>query len=179
MSRQTLMTQYGTGTKRVKGDLYTEPVQASERLLDVEEFPYICWDPAAGRGNILKAFRGRGLSIRGTDISTGTDFLRTRRTVDCIITNPPYSIAEKFLDKSFGLAKLKVAFLLRLQFLEGIGRFNRIFKSRPPTRVWVFPDRIGMGGHKGGMVAHAWLVWELILPERMSSIHWLDPMGYR
>jgi hypothetical protein len=40
----------------------------------------------------------------------------------------------------------KVAMLLRLQWLEGAKRHERIFRDRAPNRVWVFtmPTRLGL-----------------------------------
>ena len=61
------------------------------------------------------------------------------------------------------LASHKFALLLRLAFLEGVNRADTIFASAPPTRVWVFSERITfyMEGAKragAGTTAYAWFV---------------------
>lgn len=84
-----------------------------------------------------------------------------------IITNPPYSCAKEFIEHSLDLIRDggKAAFLLRLQFLEGIGR-RELFDKTPPRRVLVHSARVNC--LKNGdpqqaaqsAVAYAWFVWE-------------------
>jgi len=51
------------------------------------------WEPAQGKGNIVRYFRAQGYEMHGSDIKTGHDFLTDEPPCefDCIITNPPYS----------------------------------------------------------------------------------------
>jgi hypothetical protein len=72
----------------------------------------------------------------------GIDFLNARQTTDNIITNPPYNSAEGFVRNGTRLAKHKFALLLRLAVLEAANRANTIFSKLPPSRVWVFSERI-------------------------------------
>ena len=72
----------------------------------------------------------------------GVDFLKTSRRVDNIITNPPFHSAQEFAERALRFAEDKVALLLRLAFLEGAHRARTIFRKSPPTRVWVFSERI-------------------------------------
>jgi hypothetical protein len=55
-----------------------------------------------------------------------------------IITNPPYSKANEFLEKSMSIIRdgQKVIMLLRIQFLEWVKR-RKIFEKYPPKKVWV------------------------------------------
>lgn len=57
---------------------------------------------------------------------------------DCIITNPPYSLAEEFLRKSLEIAPV-VCFLLRLNFLGSQKR--AAFLSKNPPDVYVLSER--------------------------------------
>jgi CheY-like chemotaxis protein len=63
----------------------------------------------------------------------------------------------------------KCYMFLKLQFLEGVARYNEIFRISPPKAVYVFKkrvlcakngdfDRMREGG--GSAVAYAWFVWE-------------------
>ena len=49
---------------------------------------------------------------------------------------------EGFVTEGLKKATSKFALLLRLAFLEGANRANTIFARKPPSRVWVFSERI-------------------------------------
>ena len=95
---------------REENDFYPEPSWAVELLLGVEEFKGTIWDPACGYGTIPKACIAHGLEAFGTDIADrgygtkGQNFLAFRRgrvsRAENIITNPPYNLAEKFIDQA-------------------------------------------------------------------------------
>jgi len=82
--------------------------------------------------------------------------------VENIITNPPYVIAQDFIEKAKIQATNKIAMLLKLNFLEGIGRYQ-MFKDKffPLKCVYIFCKRVSFE-NKGssGMLAYAWYVWE-------------------
>jgi DNA modification methylase len=85
-------------------------------------------------------------------------------SADWIITNPPYRLAEEFLDLAIKRARIGVAFFLKVQFLEGIGRFHRLYERRPPAAVFQFSERVPL---KQGVLdpeadtnqAYIWMVW--------------------
>jgi len=60
-----------------------------------------------------------------------------------IITNPPYSLAEKFINRSLELLNPwgVLGLLLRIQFCASKGRVA-LFKSRPPVEIGVFVRRV-------------------------------------
>lgn len=163
--------QYG----KIESQWFVEPAWAVEALLDVERFSGVVYDPAAGSGTIPGVLCGRGyratcsdLVDRGNGIVGGADFLTMpeRERVDNIVSNPPYDQAEAFVRKALLIARYKVAFILRLSFLESRRR-REMFERTPLARVWVFSDRVSMppGGRpdieaKGGSVAYAWFVWD-------------------
>jgi hypothetical protein len=78
-----------------------------------------------------------------------------------IVTNPPFKLGEQFARHSLALGARKVAFLLRLTWLEGTGRRDIVERV---SRVHVFSARLSMKagetGAKGGMVPYAWFVWD-------------------
>ena len=95
----------------------------------------------------------------------GVDFLDTERRASNIVTNPPYNSAEGFVVAGLEKADRKFALLLRLAFLEGANRANTIFARNPPSRVWVFSERItfypaGAEAKGSGTTAYAWFVWD-------------------
>lgn len=112
----------------------------------------------------------------------GHDFLKTRRTAANIVTNPPYNCAEGFVSVGLAQARRKFALLLRLAFLEGANRANTIFSRSPPSRVWVFSERItfypaGAEVKGSGTTAYAWFVWDKDAPSG-TELRWFKP-GYK
>lgn len=162
--------------ERNANDWYVEPAWSVEGLLDVQCFSGYTLDPACGRGNIVSTFKARGLRCVGTDIVNraphlftfdSVDFLDPRQhtAADNVVSNPPFDLAEEFLRRALDLARHKVAFLLRLSWLEGRRR-RWIHDETPLAAVHPFAARVSMppGGRdivaKGGAVAFAWYVWD-------------------
>lgn len=86
------------------------------------------------------------------------------------------------MHKGLELACNKFALLLRLAFLEGGNRQKTIFTIAPPSRVWVFSERITFypanAERKGsGTTAYAWFVWDQNGPAS-TELKWL-PTGYK
>jgi hypothetical protein len=101
---------------------------------------------------------------RGHD-EAGQDYLTSARRANSIVTNPPFNAAEGFLRSGLPRASRKLALLLRLAFLEGANRQRTIFTECPPSRVWVFSERItfypaGVVRGGSGTTAYAWFVWD-------------------
>jgi len=173
---------------RSEHDWYVDPPWATELLLARERFGGVILDPACGGGTILDVCAARGLVTMGSDIADRgrgirVDFLDERypvpAVVDHIISNPPYRVAERFLERALVVARRKVAFLLRLAFLESEIRHS-LFKRTPLARVYVFSGRVSMppGGSgmeaEGGKTPYAWFVWDHRRPARKRpEIHWL------
>lgn len=82
-----------------------------------------------------------------------------------MITNPPFRLGEEFIIRAVKIARRGVAMLTRTVFIESVGRYERLFKSTPPSRVVQFTERVPMV--KGRIdkkastaTGYAWLVWE-------------------
>ena len=157
-------------------DFYPSPPCAVAALLAVEALPDLVWEPACGDGVIVREMRRKNKVIIASDLNdwgcagakTGVDFLMELKApagATCIVTNPPYSLAEEFIRHGLTLVP-KVVMLLRLAFLEG-KRWEKGFGA-PLARVHVFANRLpmmhrhGYDGAKveGGMIAFAWFVWD-------------------
>jgi hypothetical protein len=165
--------------ERVVHDWYREQADAVEALLAVERFRGLCWDPAAGGGNIPAVLRANGLRCAASDLvdrgcgADIIDFFRTRRVVDNVICNPPYGkLIVPWVQHALQRATRKVAILAKLTFLETVDRDPLLGTGpgdypSPLARVWVFRRRQHMppGGRddidpEGGKVAYAWFIWE-------------------
>jgi hypothetical protein len=86
-------------------------------------------------------------------------------TVDWVITNPPFRLAEEFIIRSLTVARRGVAVLARTVFLESVGRYRRLFEETPPAIFAQFVERVPMV--KGRLdrnattaTGYAWLLWE-------------------
>ena len=169
-------------------DFFPTPAWATRALLDNETFEGEIWECACGDGEMARVLEAAGLKVRATDLyprgygKTGVDFLAARERADNIVTNPPYNVAEAFVAQGLKLSRRKLALLLRLAFLEGANRARTIFLENPPSRVWVFSERITfyMKGAKkagSGTTAYAWFVWDKNAPPG-TQLHWLKP-GYK
>ena len=169
-------------------DFYPTPAWATYALIDNEKFDGNIWECACGDGAMSQVLEGKGYDVISTDLydrgfgEGGVDFLKENRVVDNIITNPPYNGAESFLNKALDVSRKKVAFLLRLAFLEGVKRNKTIFSSHPPSIVWVFSERLTFYPKNkepisNGSTAYAWFVWD---KENMkkTELKWF-PLGYR
>ncbi len=129
-----------------------------------------------------------GQPVRSTDLydrgfgESGVDFLTSPSEADNIVTNPPYNCAEGFVASGVKQAKRKFALLLRLAFLEGANRVKTIYANTPPSRVWVFSERItfypsGVEPKGSGTSAYAWFVWDKDAPGS-TELKWFEP-GYK
>lgn len=153
-------------------DLYETPPEAVEALLKVEPLPQRIWEPACGRGAIVKVLEKYGHEVYATDLVDygadylhGIDFLRFgQRGCECIVTNPPFKLADQFVRHAIKLCP-KVVMLLRLAFLEGAKRSDII--DTHLSRVWLFRNRLprmhreGWDGPKStSTIAFGWFVFE-------------------
>src|SRR3954452_10889587 len=129
-------------------DFFPTPAWATHALIDNERFVGDIWESACGDGAMSRVLETTGRTVISSDLydrgygEIGEDFLSTKRRANNIVSNPPYNAAEGFVRSGLAHSNNKLALLLRLAFLEGINRANTIFAKTPPSRVWVFSERI-------------------------------------
>jgi hypothetical protein len=177
-------------------DLYETPVVAVRALLRAESLlqrPRNIWEPACGRGNIVTPLRAAGHKVIASDLINyeipitppgyyGIDFLLEHKLpadVELICTNPPFKLAEQFVEHALALCP-QVIMLLRLAFLESERRCE-ILEGCGLARVWVFRKRLpmmhrdGWEGHKANSgMAFAWFIWDRshVGPTTIERISW-------
>lgn len=154
-------------------DYYATPTKAVTELLRLEKFQDTIWEPACGEMAISSVLENAGYAVRNSDIVNRghheiCDFLSTTQQWDGdIVTNPPFAKATEFLLKALSLVNdgAKVAFFLRIQFLEGVKR-RAIFNQAPPIRVYVASRNMrcakngDFANATGNASTYAWFVWE-------------------
>lgn len=161
------------GTYRHEDDYYRTPAHCTQALLSVEVLDPVVWEPACGDGAIAKVLEAAGYSVTSTDLHDRgygepcVDFLTaTELRADCIVTNPPYELADEFALHALALGADKVMLLCRLAWLEGQERYERLYSQQQLARVWVFASRqtLWRGDEEseddGGMTAYAWFVFQ-------------------
>ena len=176
----TLGTTNGSTKNRQKDDFYaTEPKATKMCLEELKKHFTVSnwdvWEPAVGMGHISKVLEEDGINVvkksdlidRGINADI-EDFLTTSdmNNSNVIFTNPPYKLANSFLNHFFEIAKdgdLYI-FLGRIQFLEGKER-RKIFDENPPKYVFVHSKRVscwkdGIETKDSNAIAYAWFVFE-------------------
>ena len=169
-------------------DFFPTPEWATFALIDNERFDGEIWECACGDGAMSRVLEKANSKVRSSDLhdrgygEADHDFLNTWRTSDNIITNPPYNSAESFIHVGLDRSKKKFALLLRLAFLEGAKRQKTLYSMKPPSRVWVFSERItfypaGAERKGSGTTAYAWFVWDKDAASS-TELRWFKP-GYK
>jgi hypothetical protein len=131
-----------------------------------------CLEPGCGAGYMSRTLREYFGEVDAYDaLDFGHNETRDFLTYDYkpgqydwIITNPPFKHAEAFLNKSLTIASVGVSIFSRTVFVESVGRYNRIFRDRPPSILAFFSERVPI--NKGRVAidnttatSYSWLVW--------------------
>ena len=124
------------------------------------------WEPAAGDGQMVEAFRRHGFGVTASDIADGRDFLDHDRPglYDSIVTNPPYGSALEFIERALRLTERRkglVAMLLRVDFDSAGGRRHLFADCSAFALKLVLTRRIVWFEPKTASPSenHAWFVW--------------------
>lgn len=170
------------GVDRHPNDFYPTPPAVTRCLLAHETFPGPVLEPCAGAGHVVRELEAAGYSVLsnelypqgGFEADLSRDFLDPSfhwpdfaspvRGCRAVVTNPPYRLAQEFVEQTIDVGFEKHAWLLRFQFIESKRRWP-LFIENPPVRIWVFPERVqvserGLENPRGGMIVYAWFVWE-------------------
>lgn len=163
-----------------------------------------CREPAANRGHMVKPLREYFGAVEAADVHDygagfrvedylfpGSDIF----PVDWTITNPPFRLAEQFIDRACATSSEGVAVIVRSAFLEGQDRCETLFTKNPPSFVLQLSERCGI--FKGRLMrlgtnyidrdgversastatAYCWLVW--IDGETDTLLRWIAPCRKR
>lgn len=159
--------------ERQEEDYYATEPAATDWLCKIETFSNPILEPACGEGHISRQLIAHGYEVVSRDIvdrgyGEQADFLffNNETWSGDIITNPPYSRAQEFVEQALQMIEEghKVAMFLKLTFLEGQRRAE-LFRAHPPVRVWVSRSRLkcAMNGDFASIgssaTAYAWFIW--------------------
>lgn len=160
-------------------DDFPTPPWATRALIEhvlnckIELTQMSCLEPACGAGHMVKVLKEYFECVECADAfdygyGQVKDFLTdgaSDNSVDWVITNPPFRLAEEFVVQATRIARKGVAILARTVFLESVGRYEGIFRQMPPTKFAQFVERVPMvkgrlDGKATTATGYAWLVWE-------------------
>jgi hypothetical protein len=148
-----------------------------------------CREPCANRGHMVRPLRevfskvdaadvhdyGAGFPVR--DFLFGPD----PEPVDWTFANPPFRLAQQFIERMHRTSRIGCAVLVRTSFIEGCDRHNEIFAKMPPRLMLQYAERVVM--HKGKLspdgstaTSYCWLIWK---PGRVfqhpPELGWIAP----
>lgn len=155
-----------------RSDVFQTPAYATRYITPFIPKSWKIWESACGQNQIVDTLRADGYDVTGTDISLGFDFTDPMSSIgmefDCILTNPPYSIKDEWLQRCYDLDR-PFALLLPITALGEQGRVAMYRKHGiqvvlPPQRI-NFGTPSGQGG--GSWFYAAWFCWKLDLPAQI------------
>lgn len=180
-----LVHRMATTHRRRALDAYYTPVGAVERLLtmmpafraSLGDSPRLL-EPCVGGGAFVQALTPH-LPAETTWITNDLDpnvaaqthwdasdptnwwpLFAHGQTIDAVITNPPFNVAEKIAWAALDNQRIPwVIMLLRLSFLEPTISRRQLFRAHPPSYVFVTPRISFTGDGKTDNVTTAWMVW--------------------
>lgn len=164
-----------------------------------------CREPAANRGHMVRPLfesfghvmasdiydYGVGYIVQDYLFGLDEHFDRT----DWTITNPPFRLAEQFIERALRLSRVGVAVIVRTSFLEGQDRCEGLFRKDPPAFVLQLSERCGMfkgrlmrlgtkyvdykGDERSAATAtsYCWIVW--LKGETDTRLRWIAPCRKR
>jgi len=156
------MSSTNRAANRISQDDYPTPIWCVELIKQEINFKNVqsFLEPCLGEGNIYNTIK---TEVDGDwewdEIKEGRDYLKTPcfKKFDLIVTNPPFSLALEFLQKSLGEA-YTVIYLLRLNFLGSQTR-KQFWNENPPSHVFVLSKRPSFTGNGTDSCEYAWFVW--------------------
>lgn len=162
-----MVSQRDSGYERKERDCYETPEWVTLALLPhIPERVRHIWEPACGSGKMVRALNKKFVTVFGSDIDNGHDFLKDKTAgFDAIITNPPYVLAKEFVSHALALTQSKcgsVAMLLRTDFDHAKTR-QFLFSCCPPfAKKLVLTKRIKWFEDSHGQPSfnHAWFIWD-------------------
>lgn len=166
------------GHERRAHDAYWTDEPTIKALCENYQFPKRVWEPACGRGDIVKHLVARGHSVYSSDLNQHgfegqeliADFLEMATVPNgakAIITNPPFTHLDEFIDHANGLMRPRkgsVAILMQLQaaatkrrksIINGAGFSRLVVLTRRPR--WT---REGEENTANPRKPFAWAIWD-------------------
>lgn len=175
---------------REYNNYYATHPSVTRDLLRVESFNNEILEPFCGGGYMSREIQAHGHSVLSYDIADRgcggvADFatLEVEQGRYDIISNPPYDKhTVGHILKAIAICKGKVAMLLPLHYLTSRDRYTRLFGPFPPSRIWVYTNRIIIARNGDfdtykdqgtNLTIYAWFVWERGF-QGVTRLKWIE-----
>ena len=131
------------------------------------------WEPASGEGYLVKALQGcsHRFNVLESDILSGKNFFNYQPETpwDCIITNPPFSVKFKWLERCYTLGK-PFALIMPVETL-GAKTAHKLFEQHG-IQIILLNQRVNFkmpnkGWDSSAQFPTAWFTWRLGLPSQI------------
>lgn len=173
------MSSTNRNADRNKNDFYETPQASIINFLNHHYFKSdgVILDPGCGSGAFPKAIRKAGYlnqidaidvdkmiyDVDEADNKYVEDFMTFKPPYeyDVIIGNPPYCLAEEFINKSFEICNpnnFEIIMLLRLNFLGAQKRHN-FWQRYPVNDLYILSNRPSFIKGGGDSCEYAFFVW--------------------
>lgn len=160
-------------TMRQPFDHCQTPPYAVDPLLPYIPQNSMVWEPAQGDGFIVDALFDARLEVVAGDITTGQNFFEYEPAGwDLMVTNPPYSLKYRWLERCYALGK-PFALLLPVETL-GAKTAQELFKEHG-VQMMCFDKRVNFkmpfkGWDGSSQFPTAWFTWGLNLPSMLTFV---------
>lgn len=164
-------------TLRELNNFYATHPSCTRDILREEIFCANILEPFCGVGTMSEVIKGAGYNVASYDIidrgygRVGDFFVVSfEKGKFDIISNPPYN--ENLIEiviRCIDICKNKVALLLPIRYLSGAERYNELYRKYPPSRVYVYMERICIAKNAdfdtyndagANKEIYGWFVWE-------------------
>lgn len=178
-------------------DNYETPACAVESLVTrifKRWFSGTILEPCCGPGALVRELQRLlpAATIIGSDIRTGEQIYGTKgidflnydayenKSVDWVITNPPFTDAEAVTLRALEIAREGVCIINRTNWVESLRRYYNLWEPTPIKDIMTFVRRLDfypegeVTTEIGGMICFAWFVWNHSHdPKIPPSFHWI------
>lgn len=110
---------------------------------------------------------------------SGVDFFKCEDVFQGnTITNPPYTFINDWILHSLKVTANKIYIFCRIQTIESINRYNKIFKKYPPLWICPFVKRVQCYRNddtslKSSAVCYSWFIWDNKQNNTETKVKWL------
>ena len=139
------------------------------RLVQQEQ---TCREPAANRGYMVRPLQEYFLTVEASDVHDygagypvvdylwGTD----PDPVDWTFCNPPFRLAQQFIERALRTSRVGVAMIVRSAFMEGVARHRDLFTPYAPEYILQHVERVPMVKGRydpkaSTATAYFWIIW--------------------
>ena len=140
--------------------------------LDLGATMRTCREPCANRGYMVRPLAEHFDIVEASDVhdyGAGypvSDYLfgPDHSAVDWTFMNPPFRLAQEFIERALRTSRVGVACIVRSAFIEGVARYSELYSKRPPSYIFQHVERVPMvkgryDPNVSSATAYSWMVW--------------------